>query len=288
MDYPIVETTTKDDLPLNGLLLRSKKKDAILINIHGTAGNFYDEEFTRPISELLLNQGISVLWTNNRGSLVLQAWPLVGSSQERFEDCILDIDAWISYALSLGYKEIILQGHSIGTEKIVYYMNKGRFRKKVKAIILLSFADSYGTQMEYVKSKRNGNALMREAISLVKAGKGRQMLTSDWLARAGLLQQGADAYMNLFTEGSELSKALPLRNGKGLPMFWTISVPILAVIGDNEEKEYTIIPIRKAIDLLKKENANVECHQIKGCDHVYTGKEKVLAGIISSFLRRKT
>ena len=60
---------------------------------------------------------------------------------ENFEDCVVDIDAWIKFALSKGYEKIILMGHSLGTEKIVYYMNKGRYTNKVKAIILLGFAD---------------------------------------------------------------------------------------------------------------------------------------------------
>lgn len=268
MTYPIVNVKTKDDLFLHGLLLNKSK--SVLISIHGTAGNFYEEDFI----ETLANLDISILSTNNRGAGVLQAYPEGGAATEHFEDCLIDIDAWIEFAESKGYENIVLLGHSLGTEKIVYYMNKGKHKDKVKAVILLGFSDSYGTQKAY-------GDFMAEAEELVKNKKPNHFIASDWLSHAGVLPKNADSYINFFREGSELSKALPFHK-KELKFYKNISVPILAIIGD--EKEYTLIPIKEAIELLKKENDLTEVHQIKDCSHDFEGKEEELTNLISAFL----
>ena len=69
-----------------------------------------------------------------------------------------------------------------------------------------------------------------------------------------------------------------------MELYRKIKVPILVVIGDKEE--YTIIPIKKALELMAKENENTECHQIKDCNHDFENKENELVRIISKFLRK--
>ena len=131
MKNPFVQVVTIDKLDLYGFLISASKKDAIIINIHGTADNFYDNEFVWQIADTLKSLSVSMLSVNNRGSYNLEFYDYgpsarrhSGASVEIFEKCLLDIDAWIKFALSLGYKKIILEGHSLGTEKVVYYLNK--------------------------------------------------------------------------------------------------------------------------------------------------------------------
>ena len=288
MKNPITHIITADKLDLYGILIPANKKDAVIINIHGTADNFYDNDFIWQTAEAIKSLNVSTLSTNNRGSFSLEfydygpdAYRNSGASVEIFEKCILDIDAWIKHALSLGYKKIILEGHSLGTEKVVYYMNKGKYRNKVSAVILLGFSDSYGTHMEFMKNR--SAILMKEAKDLIQKGKKTQFLTKVWLAHAGVLPQSAESHLNFFSPSSELSKAFPIRNGKNLEMYKKIKVPILGIIGDEEE--YTVIPIDEAINLLKKENKKAEIYQIKNSDHSFTGQEKALSNIIKKFVK---
>ncbi len=281
MNYEIVETNTIDNLILHGMLSKQKSKYAIIF-IHGTASNFYENYFIYTLTEAAKKISVSILSVNNRGSDVLHAYPPVGAATEFFEDCLKDIDAWIEFALSEGYTKIILMGHSLGSEKVTYYMNKGKYGSKVKGLVLLGFADSYGTQQNYTKGKNN---LIEEANNMIKRGKGKHFISSDWFAHAGVLPKNAESYVNFFGHNSELSKALPLRNGKELAFYRKIDVPILAVIGDIKKgKEYTVIPIKQAMNLLLKENSHAQCHQIKNCNHDFEGKERELVKIISNWL----
>lgn len=281
MRYPLVQVTTKDDFLFYGMHLPARSK-SVLIAIHGTASNFYENDFMEEVTKAAHKNRISVLLTNNRGCGVLQAWPrLHGTSLEHFEDCVKDIDAWISFALKQGYRKIILQGHSLGSEKVVYYMNKGRYRNKVKAVILLAPSNSWGAEMEYLR-KKNTERYFKEARELVEKGKGHRFLVSDWFSYSGVMPKSADSFLNFMEENSELSKALPFHEKK-LPLVRKMRVPVLAVIGD--QFEWTLIPIREALDLLRKE-CKAEIHQIKDCDHDFTGKERELAEIVGKFLEK--
>ena len=290
MKKTIVHIITPDKLDLYGILLSTKKKESIIINIHGTADNFYDNDFIWEIAKTLEPFNVSMLSVNNRGSYNLEFYDYgptarrnSGASVEIFEESVIDIDAWVKFALSLGYKKIILQGHSLGTEKVVYYMSKGKYRSKISSIILLGFSDSYGTHYEYFK--KTTTKLLAEAKALVKNKKAYQFLTKEWLSHAGVLPQSAEAHLNFFKPSSELSKAFPIRQGKNLSMYQNIKVPILGIIGDRGE--YTVVPKEEAIKLLKNENKRAAIYQIEKSDHSFTGREKELANIIKKSIIHK-
>lgn len=283
MKGELIEIETSDGLPLYGMHHKIKESKTILINIHGTASNFYENYFMEPLSGELAKRGISTLSTNNRGAAVMQVYPHAGAAIEHFEDCILDIDAWIDYALALGYKNIILQGHSLGAEKVVYYMNKGKYIEKIKSVILLGPADSYGETAEFCWNKIQLKELLDEAEELVKEGNKEIFLRKKWLSHGKVLPKSADSFLNFFRPNSELSKALPLRLGKNFKMYQKIKVPILIAIGDQEE--YTVIPIKEALEALKRENHLASCFQLKDCNHDFEGKEEELNEIIITFLK---
>jgi hypothetical protein len=44
-----------------------------------------------------------MLSTNNRGVGVYDAWQGNGAAIEKFEDCVIDIDAWMEYVIGRGY-----------------------------------------------------------------------------------------------------------------------------------------------------------------------------------------
>ena len=143
LNYELVSVITKDGIKLHGLLSVKNSKN-ILINIHGTASNFYEEGFVHEFARELPKKCFSVLSTNNRGAYAYEPYQKTGASTEIFEDCVTDIDAWIEFALKLNYRNIFLSGHSLGTEKVVYHMNKGKHKEKIKAVILLAPSDSIG------------------------------------------------------------------------------------------------------------------------------------------------
>lgn len=283
MKYPIVKVKTPDDFTLFGFLAESDRKDSILINIHGTGSCFYAEEFESEFVERLPGIGISTLFTNNRGNYTLESWQATGCAREIFEKCLIDIETWIEFAFNKGYKNIILQGHSLGTEKVTYYMEHGKYKDIIKGVILLGFADSFGCQMKFLENQNIDP--MENAKELIKNNKGYEFITSIWLCHAGVLPKTANSYVNCFSEDSELSKALPLRQGKDLFYYQNISAPILGVISDTDN--WNAMLGVDTINLLKQENSNAEIITISNTDHSFTGKQKELVDIVEDFIKRR-
>ena len=186
-----------------------------------------------------------------------------------------------------GLQKIVLSGHSLGTEKIVYYMNNGTYADNITSVVLLSPADSYGSH-RMLDGKTNPRLthveeLLKEAQRLIEQGRGDTFLPRDaYGSREGILPKSAASFVNFLGPQSKLLEALPFATKK-LNAYAKMNVPILAVIGD--QKEYTAIPIKDALTLMVLENKNAEIHQIKDCDHDFQEKEKELENIVLSFIK---
>lgn len=290
MKYPIVQIQTSDGFWHHGLYIPAAKKETIFIHIHGTASNFYEEDFIETMAERFVPEGISMLSTNNRGTGVYDPWDKKGAAVEIFEDCLLDIDAWIGFALKEGYSRIILAGHSLGTEKIVYYMSKGKYRAKIQALVLLGPADSprwrdYDDTYKVPGTGETGRARMelqlKDAEKMIAEGRGDELM--DRSVYAGLMPKTPKSLVNFLGEDTEIIKTLPFHSGR-LEMYSKIDLPMFVAIGDQHE--YTGIPITDALELMKKENPRTEAHQLKDCDHDFDGKEDELADIVSIFIKK--
>lgn len=139
-----------DGLRLNGMLADADS-DITVIHVHGRGGNFYENSFLRRMYDEYPRQGINLLAFNNRGhSSYVEAYMngrviYVGSAIEKFEDSLLDLDAACAFARTFSSK-IVLQGHSLGCEKVMYY---GGNRDGLIPLILLSPSDGYRLQTVY-------------------------------------------------------------------------------------------------------------------------------------------
>jgi pimeloyl-ACP methyl ester carboxylesterase len=289
MKYPIVKVNTKDGYLLHGMLSEPNiKSQTIVIHFHGSAGNFYFNDFYPPLIKLADDLNIAFLSTNNRGADVYNletGTKYTGAAIEVFEECLLDIDAWLEFALLKGYKNIILEGHSFGTNKIQYYALNGTHKSDIKALILLGFTDSYGGQLEYLnRIKKSNEDILKEAEELVSKGRPYQLL-SDLDINWGELPQSAQSYLNFMSIDSALSNVLPLgQSEKEFTNFKKINIPILGIVGDTGE--CTVVPPKEAVEKLNKENNNAECYMIENCNHSYQGRESELIKIIEKFLKK--
>lgn len=288
MNYPIIQIKTPDNIWLYGLYLHPENSDTVFVNIHGTASNFYEEYFIEVLANMFWTEEISMLSTNNRGTGVYDAYQKTGAAVEKFEDCLIDIDSWIEFVIKEGFKNIILSGHSLGTEKVVYYMNNGEYKDKITSIVLLAPADSYGSHRvldgEVNPRSSEVEVLLKKSQELIEQNKGDTFLSRDaYGSHEGIMPKSAKSFVNFLGSNSKVLEGLPF-NTERLESYSNIKVPILVVIGDQEE--YTALPIRDALELMNRENKNTKTFQIRDCDHDFQGKEEELGGIILNFLKK--
>lgn len=146
-------------LELIGLLFslnykRTELNRTVVIHVHGNYGNFYNNKFLWFMSKTYTSFGIDFLTFNlsahdglcegyQNGSL-----RYVGGAISKYEESILDIDAAIQYVKGLGYTRIILQGHSLGCDKVINYLLL--YPNSSYELVLLSPVDSYAVQKRWL------------------------------------------------------------------------------------------------------------------------------------------
>jgi len=152
-----LKVPTRRGVLLDGVLFQSdageisqskKRADTVLIAITGIHGNFYSNPFYFNIGDTLNDAGIDFIYaqTNDAyGEIETQniktgQTEIIGSYNERFSYTDEDIEAYLDYVQEAGYQHIILAGHSLGANKVMYYLSR-HHDERVDHFLLLSPAN---------------------------------------------------------------------------------------------------------------------------------------------------
>ena len=134
---------------LDGVLFGTGgRADTVLIAITGIHGNFYSNPFYYNIGNTLTAAGIDFIYaqTNDAFGAIRTKnthtgqEEIIGSWNERFALADEDVAAYIDSAEREGYRHIILAGHSLGANKVIYYLS-GHHDLRVEHFLLLSPAN---------------------------------------------------------------------------------------------------------------------------------------------------
>ncbi len=176
---------TKRGSILNGMLFKTEdvKAETVLIAITGIHGNFYPNPFYFNFGETLNSGGFDFIYaqTNdafnkiNTFNVVTRKPEIIGSWNEYFSYTDEDIDAYIDFAVSEGYKNIILAGHSLGANKVIYYLSRHHDKNRVSHFLILSPANLEWLMNGVTQNEKN---IVR---SMVENGKGKNMLPFEFM-----------------------------------------------------------------------------------------------------------
>ncbi len=173
-----IKVKTHRGVLLDGVLFETTgNADTLLIAITGIHGNFYSNPFYYNIGDTLNSGGIDFIYaqtcdafgTIDTQNVVTGKDEVIGSWNERFADSEDDVEAYINYAQEQGYKHIILAGHSLGANKVIYYLSR-HHDPHVEHFLLLSPAN-----LDYMTS--GVTKLEREIVKrLMACGAANEML----------------------------------------------------------------------------------------------------------------
>lgn len=284
-----VETTTKDNLVLQGLLTEpSKKTDTVILHIHGMAGNFWENSFIKTMLSEYPKNNISFLTVETRGAELLRWFStsdndkrLVGNSYEIFEESIHDVEVWVNFLLSKGYKNIHLQGHSLGCSKIAYYQ-KTKNHPSVKSLLFISPADMMGLLVE-PKYKAEYEKFHKEAKELTKKGKENELLSGiHW----SFARQSAKSFLNFSFENDNLAIFNYYNPERGFKTINEIKVPMLSILGTKDDGIVT--DAYESNEMLKKQaNNSKKFHGVvfEDAQHDFDGFEKNIVKEVLNFIK---
>ena len=280
-----IEFTATDGINLDGFIYKCKEKtDTVILSVHGMSSNCFKVRET-VIAEEINKENIDYFCFNNRGSELVKYIRKIengkkkkflgGTSYEDVLDGYKDIVGAIKKLKELGYKNIYLQGHSLGSTKIVYTYNKLKEEKSIylndiKGIILLSLIDIPMTLKVYLRE--NYNHYVELAEEKQKEGKEEELMPRNTFIHPISVK----TFLRYAKYNKEIDFAQYGRDNK-LEKLNNIDVPLFMRWGNDNE-----MIIQKAdelVEMLNKiiKNPNKDINYIDGADHGYSGKEEILA-----------
>ena len=287
-----VDFLATDGIELSGILYNGKKKNKkIILSIHGMASNCMKTRDTI-IAKNANENNIDYFCFNNRGSEIVKyiskningkkEKQLAGTAYEDVLESYEDIVGAILKLKELGYKDIYLQGHSLGCTKIVYTYNELLEEKEtdilnsIKGVILLSLIDIPMAIKVYTGEKFEKYLKLAEE----KENKLELMPTSSFIHPISV-----KTFLRYAKDNKDIDFARYGRDNE-LEKLNNIKAPLFMRWGNENE-----MILQKADELVSMvsnliQNQNKDINYIDGANHSYNEKEEILAKEIIEFVKK--
>ena len=292
MDIEFLDFITEDGVLLNGYISKAESKK-IIIATHGMTSNCFKNR-DKVIMKNCFQNNISYIAYNNRGSELaryLNVFKEGGQVEKRlggmsYEDVLegyFDIKSVIEKALEMGFTEIYLQGHSLGSTKVLYTYNKlknenSELVKCIKGIILLSLVDI--PRAIEVYSKEIFENMKRLAEEKEQAGNLLDLMPNE----SFIHPISVKSYLRYTRDNREFDFARYSDDSYDFKELNNIDIPLFMRWGNV----YELIEqdAKDLVELLNRKinNPQKDISYIDGADHGYNGKEEILAKQIIEFI----
>ncbi len=282
IDGKLVQFRTGDGLELEGFLVSPKGASRCIIFLHGMEGNFHESPMPMVIAERAKKAGMALFSMDTRGHDVLanitrvadgrQSYYIGGTAVERFEDSVLDVDAAIKALKGMGFSSFILCGHSTGCQKAAYYQYARR-NKSVSGIVLLAPVSDYEDEMKTLGKEFNKKVRVAKAV----ASNGNGDLFCTKLS----MRYSPNRFLSIADLGNVEARLFEYEGG--LSEFGSITVPILAVFGTNDQ--YAHKRVSHYIERMRNTTRSklFEGLVLDGADHGFEGVEGRVAKEVCRF-----
>lgn len=126
----IIKVETKRGLELKGAMFGVDYADTVVVMLTGICSNVFQNELLYKTGELLQGNGIACIIAHAHDSFSCFAYSDLSVGKQKhagvfnddFDMVYEDVESYVLYAKKLGFKNIILAGHSLGSNKIINYL----------------------------------------------------------------------------------------------------------------------------------------------------------------------
>ena len=126
----ILRIRTQRGLELKGAIFDGGNRENVLIMLSGICSNVFQNDLLSATGELLSKNGITCIIAHAMDSFSCLAYSDFSTGKQKntgvvFDDFSVvyeDVESYVKYAKKEGYKNIILAGHSLGSNKIIHYL----------------------------------------------------------------------------------------------------------------------------------------------------------------------
>ena len=290
-----IDFIATDGIELCGILYKGKEKtDKIILAVHGMTSNCFkkrDDIIAKKANE----EKIDYFCFNNRGSEIVKyiskkiegkkEKSLAGTAYEDVLEGYEDIVGAILKLKELGYSKIYLQGHSLGSTKVVYTYNELKEEEEtdilnnIKGIILLSLIDIPMAVKFYLG--KNYETYLKLAEEKEEKG------INDIMPKNAFIHPiSVKTFLRYVRDNKDID-FVKYGSDNEMEILNKIDIPLFMRWGnDNEmiaQKAEELVTILNNIIT----NPSKDIDYIDGANHGYDGKEEILAEEIIKFVNRK-
>ena len=272
MPGEIIRVKTADNIELQGMLYSpDSRSSTAILHMPGSCGNFYENRFLDALAAFYVSRNLTFISCNNRGHNGNTAY-------ERFKECTLDIEAWLGWLESHRIQRFILQGHSLGTQKVVYYLLEKHNEKVIGCILLAPFdlILFYKVDSDIIRKKNlrktqklDENTLVpKEIFDMWPISAGTYLDLLGYETKADIFDFRDD---NTIVNGVQALKKLP--------------IPVFAAIGGEDMA--SLPSPQKFVDALSKTSTlcgKVTSHLVPKAPHNFDGYLQELVALIEQWL----
>lgn len=278
----IVHVQTSDDVADSGALFvppKSVTKPVAIIWIHGWGVNFYFRTYVE-IGRALAKRGYATITANTRMHDIgnVEAWR--GEKRVRGggywgvpSEQSLDLAAWIDFAGQLGFKKVVLVGHSDGWEAVRRYQWQTQ-DSRVAGLVFASGPVDPAFPMPDAEQ-------VAQARKMIAAGQPEDLVRLSNRSYPSFVS--AATLLDLINTPPELKDFFGVRTAN--PGIARVHCPLLAFFGTRGdvggEKDLELLTV--SVKRQKSGPASVETVLIEGADHMYAGEEDRVAQVIAKW-----
>jgi pimeloyl-ACP methyl ester carboxylesterase len=284
--FSLADITTTDGIIHQGIISKTQVPSRrALLWIHGLTARFYgDVTLMNTFAQVCQDKGLGFASFNTRGHDMItgfhradipHTYRTIGAGLEKFEECVYDIDAAITYLGTQGFTEVILVGHSTGANKACFYAGTQSDPRVVGVVLSGSLSDRYSSG--YSKEKYSEyKAFMEKQI---KEGRG-----DDVLFGYDFFPQSANRWMSLYVEGSQEDVFNYADGDNALEIFSKITKPLMVINGAKDE--HADIPMEQIQQLFNDHARSSKYKSILVPDalHSFEGHEKEVVDHICNWV----
>jgi pimeloyl-ACP methyl ester carboxylesterase len=265
----MVRLQTADGIMLTGVLRQPRvvRNNAGVVMVHGYSGNFYSGIMAF-LPEALSDCGFATLSLNMRDHDQ-------GPKKNRFEDNRYDIAVAVDEMARLGYNPIFLFGHSMGTNRVLYYC-AATGDSRIKGLLMTGPPGNLFEWNISIFGQKAASQVLAQAQDLVSKGKGDEWMLVD----LGPLGKA------LYTASHVVSLRGPKTVSDPYKNISQIFKPILIVHGLADRLANPDMTDR----LLKSAAPGIQVTAVKitGADHGFSAHQQDLVTAVNNWLIDRT
>lgn len=277
----ILKVVTPRGLELKGAIFGDCTNDTVLIMLTGICSNIFQNELLYSTGKLMEANGITCIIAHAHDSFSCFAYSDFSTGKQRhagtfnddFNMVYEDVESYVKYAKEeMGFKNIILAGHSLGSNKIIHYL--GNTPDDIVDYFIVS---SPVDIMHWSKVMPNIDICFETAKSWVESGRGDDILPFMF---GGFSPMTAKTVLGFYN--ADNLKNCPVLSGDGeTDSLYNIKCEGSFVIGSKDS--VTGDSPKGFMETLNSWTRYPEHNQVievENASHIFYGKHKEYANVI--------